>query len=230
MSSASDIFGLDFGDKTAEQVEKDIGKIPEGWYRGKLVHAEVDPDKGNLVLKWDIDHRAVVVEEGKGKEKKYLVCAVPPNAKQIVDRITMPGLMDERSGDKYTRAVQRMQMVCVRLGAVDREAKGKVTPDFQRCVGRDYVINVENNEFNGFVSFRPKYSAIYPPTHHDLKNDIVQPLGFPAIPTIPGMPTGNLPPADGSAGSNVPATPATAQSGGGASAADVYAKMFGGKK
>lgn len=150
---------LDFGGKKAGDVEREISRLPEGYYYATF-HSHEDNDKT------------------LAKTLHFVISRGPGSGKKVDITLGHPKMAENE--DKGKKAAQRMAAIATRMGAVAAESTGRATTNFAKCIGNEFIVKVvhrEGKEGGTFVNI--DYAGVYPKEGHDeIPNSAREVLGL----------------------------------------------------
>ncbi len=122
----------------------DAGLFAEsGWYRAVLKDAGEDSETSNMVLLFEIRGDGARVVKDPSDKKKVAVEVASGDGLTVKSILYNPDLCD--SPEKEKKATDKAAAWAKRMGADSPDDWGNpdVEPDFVGCIGKEYVIQVE---------------------------------------------------------------------------------------
>lgn len=150
---------LDLGNKKASDLDREISKIPAGYYFASFVSDEDSNENGAKTL-----HFAISRGDFKGK-RTNLVLSHPKFV---------------QNEQKAKDAANRMTAIATRMGAIAPDATGRARTNFPACVGKEYLLKIVHREKDGQTYVNIDYLGVYPVDgHDDIPNAARTLLGLP---------------------------------------------------
>lgn len=165
------------------------GKMPPGWYLAKVF--DIFPDSANDCTKLE-----------------YEITAGPYAGKKVSDTLWDPNSSEDEDG--RNKAIQRLKMVAMRIGAI---ADGETKVRFPKAVGNPVILQLVREQkrkcescdipppkrvrkcpsCSGKISYvdvpdgfvNPKYDGVYPLDHDKVPDEVRQQLGVTVPKRVP---------------------------------------------
>lgn len=160
-------WNLNFGGKSAEQIDKESSRPPDGFYLAECIKRETSPEDFSEEFTWKIT---------KGTSAGAIVRG----------RLNNPAVAD--TPEKAESMVKKAKIWAVRLGVVPRDAVlENVTVDWTKAVGWKGVLKIKTRHYEkrdgtkGEIT-EPDYAGIYPLDHADLDGPTRHALGIDLLP------------------------------------------------